>query len=212
MNATPLLPLDTVQYLALHLGWGLVLAAGLVWLLRRRGLRARSVQAAVTVIAIGWNLLSGALASASPAYWLGLAFQAPSLVTSLLCLWYLLHGWREQPSPPVGAPLRGLCVAGIMLGWVLVLDMLAWLPWSLYAAGFQPWVTAVLAAAALLPWIVQGRAALQDGRNWVVPIAVLLFVVTRGPNGNAWDAVLDPLLWLALHAAVPYRAAWKRIF
>ena len=27
---------------------------------------------------------------------------------------------------------------------------------------------------------------------------LLLFVLTRWPSGNLWDALLDPLLWLGL--------------
>ena len=34
----------------------------------------------------------------------------------------------------------------------------------------------------------------------MAPVALALFVLLRLPTGSAFDAVLDPWLWVALHA------------
>jgi hypothetical protein len=41
----------------------------------------------------------------------------------------------------------------------------------------------------------------------LVAMAVMAFVVLRLPTGNAWDALLDPWLWVALHV-MAFRA-WR---
>lgn len=199
-NATPLLPLETVQYFAVHVGWGLVLASVLVFVARRFGKVSRGVVLALAVVAQTSYLVSAAL---PPAYWLGLAFQAPSLVTDLLCIWYLHSVWRGRPANQQSAPgLLTISVAGVLIGWLLLIDMLAWLPWQLYAMGFSPVTTATLLFIALLPWMLHGRSAIADRRSWIAPLAICIFVILRWPSGNVWDAVLDPWLWLMLNGFV----------
>jgi hypothetical protein len=88
-------------------------------------------------------------------------------------------------------------LAGIVGGWVLLLDTFAQLPWSVYPLGFGPAALAVVLAMALAPLLQAG--AMRRGTAWVVPAALLLFAVFRLPSGNLWDAVLDPWLWLVLH-------------
>ncbi|MBC7919015.1 MAG: hypothetical protein H7Y28_14520 [Rhodoferax sp.] len=196
-NATPLLPQEAMQYWAVHLGWGLVLACALVFAAHRFGKTSRNVVVASTVLALVWCSVPG---PTSLSYWLGLAFQAPSLVTDLLCIWYLHHCWRGRPTNSNPTPgLLTLSAAGVLLGWVLLLDTLALLPWPVYAIGFSPVATAVLFFVALLPWMLHGRSALADSRTWIVPLAVCIFIVLRWPSGNVWDAVLDPSLWLLLN-------------
>jgi hypothetical protein len=57
------------------------------------------------------------------------------------------------------------------------------------------WVhSVVLMVGAAAAWISSAR--------WIhaLPfLAIALFVLTRLPSGNVWDAVADPLLWLYLH-------------
>lgn len=146
----------------------------------------------------------------SPTYWLGLAFQAPSLCSALLCAHWLRESLRSGPAP-VLTPNRvvlPVLLAMLVLGWLLLLDMLAWLPFSLYALGFGPWAAGLLLLLGLLPVVLQGSAAWRDPRARVLPAAVVLFVLSRWPSGNVWDAVLDPWLWLVLHGYA--FARWRR--
>jgi hypothetical protein len=113
-------------------------------------------------------------------------------------------------SPPVqldvvqeGAALEGVAMwgvafAGVLLGYALVLDTFALFPVQWYAWGFGPLAVAVVAAVALLPFAFPGFAGKPPRAAWVLPVAVALFVLTRLPSGNVWDAVLDPFTWLAL--------------
>jgi hypothetical protein len=101
----------------------------------------------------------------------------------------------------------------VLLGWALLLDSLALLPVQLYAWGFSPAAVGLVLLAGLVPWAIgAGKRPLGRSREWVVPVAVLVFVVLRLPTGNVWDAVLDPWLWLVLHvfAARELRRRWRR--
>jgi hypothetical protein len=96
-----------------------------------------------------------------------------------------------------------LAFAGVVLGWVLLLDTLAWLPLSVYAWGFGSAALAAILLFSALPWVFVGMANASPGAiGWFVlllPFFVLaLFVLTRLPSGNLWDALIDPWLWLAL--------------
>ena len=91
-----------------------------------------------------------------------------------------------------------------------MLDAFGQLPVALYPLGFSQsivwfaWLTGML-------WLV--IAYLLDAEDWHVQaagcwlLASGLFVFTRAPSGNAWDAWLDPLLWLFAHAKLA-RMAW----
>ena len=192
-SSSPLLPGSMVNWLSLHLGWAVVLGSG-AWLILNSMLpRYRWVFAVLIML---WTLLPNA---ASPAFWLGLAFQSPSLMTVVLCIaWLLPRSGRQlgaaEPPVTVGSSLQKILLAlGVVLGWVLLLDTLAWFPVSVYAWGFgSAAVTLALLAAALL-WLLQGSRTTIS-----VLVVMALFVLTRAPSGNLWDALLDPLLWLAL--------------
>lgn len=197
---SPVLPEAGLVRLNLCLGWSVVLA----WL----GVRVAAywtprpaVLAGVALLLALWAWLPGPLA---PTYWLGLAFQAPSWVTVLLCAG-LLYGRCVKPSArPAGAqslPRDALvsAVLGVVAGWALLLDAFALLPVQLYAWGFSPLASALVWLVVLLPWAVDRNARTLGFRAWVGPWAVLLFVAVRLPSGNVWDAVLDPWLWLVLH-------------
>jgi hypothetical protein len=207
-NATPLLPHPVVQYLSVHLGWGLVLAALVLWAARRWAGMSRTGPAVLGAIAFGSCFLPGAL---SPSFWLGLAFQAPSLCTALICATLLREQLRKEAAPPT-APVLGVMpviVVGVVLGWLLLLDTLAILPVQLYALGFHPVTSGLLLLLGLLPCNVHGAAAWRNAWVRVLPAAVVLFVLSRWPSGNAWDAVLDPWLWLTLNVSA-LLAFWKR--
>jgi len=66
----------------------------------------------------------------------------------------------------------------------------------------SPAAIALVAAVALLPWVLGTRrtgARALPFEVAVVLAVLLLFVFTRLPNGNLWDALLDPWLWAVLH-------------
>lgn len=193
----PALPSAWVMQLGLSVGWALVLATVGACLggslLRRR--------AAAFALAL-WSLLPGPL---GPDYWLGLAFHAPSLVAMLLCCGVL---WRCLSAAPRSWPVaRGptysvaWLLLPLLLGYALLLDTIALLPVPLYAWGFSPLALLLLLSLALLPWLLPRAPYTRQPRvAWVAPAALLLFAATRLTTGNVWDAVLDPLLWLVLHA------------
>lgn len=217
----PSLPNVALAQWSLAVSWALVLAAGLLWLGRGLTVTKRWGMAGLVMF---WTLLSGVLAPAySPAYWLGLAFQSPSLMSTLLCLLYVLRQTRLHPT---GVPVRvegsdgrlggpwdaGLALiwVGVVWGWVLLLDLLAWWPVSLYALGFSP--AALTALCALTAWfgLAWGRSASGQTATLVLAAVLVGFVLTRLPSGNVWDAVLDPWLWLTLQV-YGLRQLWRRL-
>jgi len=205
----PALPAAMAQQIWLHLGWSVVLAslgANLVarWLPGRPG-RLDGWQWGIALVLALWTWVPGPY---SPAYWLGLAFQAPSISAVLLC--DALMRKRFFPTQDGMRITEGIshialafaCV-GVLTGWALLLDTLALLPVQMYVWGFSPAAVGLLFVTALIPWLVGARSK-GSGRSfvWVLTVAVLVFVVWRLPSGNVWDAVLDPWLWLVLHVYV----------
>lgn len=200
----PLLPGTTAIWWALHLGWALVLGSGAMLL---AGRLAERYQWALSLSLLVLTLLPGPV---SPAYWLGLVFQAPSLTSVVLCLGCVLERLRRRQGRGCGIAavdpraLKILLFFGIALGWLLLLDTLACLPVSVYAWGFASAAVAAMLVLASLLWLLRG--------SWVsvLPFIVLaLFVIGRWPTGNLWDALLDPLLWLALQVAWLV-SGWRR--
>jgi len=205
VHAVPALPAPDVQFWGWRLAWAVVLMA--VLLGRLRGWPARRRQWLALAV-LGGVLWSG---SASPAHWLGLAFQSPSLFSAVWCAAYLLA--PPRPAQPGHAGLRapqahGLVWLGVWWGWLLLGDTLAWWTPSLYAWGFSP--LALLPVLAVVGLYFSGHE--RDERRTPVLLAVtlVLFVATRLPSGNLWDALLDPWLWLALHGRL-LRDLWRRV-
>lgn len=198
----------------LRLGWGLVLAALVLTMLdgglRRRGavLRSGGARGVACAMLLGC-FLPGVW---SPAYWLGLAFQAPSLVTGALAALVLVrHGvarvhWGDAAAQALAQAARW-SVPGVVLGWALLLDSFAVWPVYLYPAGFGVGVPVGLVALVLAPWAWQGGAWRQRRAVLVWVAALLVWALTRLPSGNAWDAVLDPWLMLLCHAVLA-RQCW----
>jgi len=204
----PALPGAGAMQLARHIIWACILGGGGLVLARRLGLRWRSPGAAVLV---AWVLVPGPM---SPAYWLSLAFQTPSLVSAACCLWLGLgvpHRADAEPvrrDPALQRILTLWTLAGILLGWILLLDTFALWPVSVYAWGYG---TSALAAIALFA----GAPCLSAAAGWRAPLAAVLvltvYVLTRLPSGNLWDAVLDPWLWVALQLGMlPQAGQWLR--
>jgi len=148
---------------------------------------------------------------------LGLAFQTPSLVTLCVCV---AAAWRDMRGTPtrlfyttrpakVSAVLWA-CIAGT--GWLLVLDAFGQLPVAIYPLGFSQTIV-WLAWLVCMLWLLS--AYMLDAEDWHVQaagcwlLASCVFVFTRAPSGNAWDAWLDPWLWLFANAQLA-RMAWRQ--
>ncbi len=192
---SPALPSAAAMPWAWHAAWAVVLAALAVALAARLPRVARAVLGGAVLL---WTLAGGAW---SPAFALGLVFQAPSLLLVLLCARELFRAWgatapgqRPASGSATIALAAGLCA--VLLGWALLLDSFALLPWPLYAAGFSRASLLVVLLVAGGLWVLRGAAA--PGLAGCVLLALLLFVLLRWPSGNLWDALLDPLLWLWL--------------
>lgn len=171
-----------------RLAWGAVAAAMLLSTLPLRGLKRR---AAVTLIAFAAMWLPG---PASPAWWLGLAFQQPSALFAALCG---VSVWKRFADRPGQQTLPVALAAALLLGGlVLYADAVGALSLGLYPWGFdatQAPVAAVVLSVLALAVIVRGR---QVAAGWAVLLALTFHAVTHLPTGNLFDALLDPLLWL----------------
>ena len=173
-----------------RLAWGIVIAGMLLalWPQTRRLPRA-AFGAVLAAIAVSM-LLPG---EASPAYWLGLAFQYPSGMLLGLCL-LALHARWQGAQVSNAMPLSAAATIAIA-GLALYLDAIGWLSQGYYYAGFGPVAAPLVALVAMLGCVLallRGRGSRQ---NLALLGALLLFTLLRLPTGNLWDAVLDPLLW-----------------
>lgn len=191
---TLLLPAPLLARGYLALAWGLVLAALAIGWLRHRRVQPARWRLGLPAALLLWCLLPGA---ASPAYWLGLAFRAPSGLLALLGAWVVLGHYRAAAWSPLPLDaLRRWSLAPVLLGWALLLDTFAVWPWSLYELGFAPLTLGVVLLLGLLPWLLRAQAGLAV----LLVAALLLHLLLRLPTGNVWDALLDPWLWLWLQA------------
>ena len=199
----------------MHLGWALTLGAGAVFLLRTATITTRRI------VALLIALLCLLPNEWSPSWWLGLAFQTPSLTLQGLCGLYLYQHLKVQagttmpltdsttPAAQARWPLSLLFVA-IVAGWVLALDTFALFDIALYAIGFTPYaVLAALFFACLLQLISARSGHAQSTRHYrelaaIVLIATLVHLLLRLPTGNLWDALLDPWLWVIAHGLAIY--------
>ena len=210
VDLPPVLPsLVWSQWLA-RISWALVV----VWM--GVGLSGRlrlTLRRALGFTLLVWMLLPSPW---SPDYWLGLTFRIPSLTTDLLVALALVRAlgpstFRLEPQRLLQQPLWRIgAAAGVILGYLLLLDTLALLPWQMYRAGFGTAAFAVLGLIALLPclaWCWQPHRAsssysiaqrINASQPAILAVVLALYCVTRLPSGNVWDALLDPCLWLVL--------------
>jgi hypothetical protein len=189
-----LLVTDVMRWFA----WALML--GFVMAHVRRRLRSGLMTRVACVVAASLALLLVAPIKLS----LSLAFQTPSVLTQLLLLLWVVYG--DQLNPMTGCEAGGCdrtwgYMAGMLLGWLLLLDTLAILPlqwlalpnFSMYQWGFtwlaQACVLVVLACGCFVTPALSGLGLM----------AVAVFVITHAPTGNLWDALLDPMLWIYCH-------------
>ena len=171
-----------------RLAWGVVAAALLLSLLPLRGMKRR---AAVVLVAFVAMWLPG---PASPAWWLGLAFQQPSALFAALCAVSVCKRFADRPAQQTRP--AALAAALLLGGLVLYADAVGALSLGLYPWGFdavQAPVAAVVLSVIALAVIVRGR---QHAAAWAVLLALTFHAVTHLPTGNLFDALLDPLLWL----------------
>lgn len=203
-SGTPALPPLIVSQWMAPLSWAVVLAwcGMVVW--QRSGRQGRVGQRVLMALLAASVALPGAWSSA---YWLGLAFRFPSLLTVLLCGLGLVHDLCPDPSAaPAELSLRWrLCLAGagVLAGWLLLLDLFAVLPLPLYAWGFGPLLPGMLMALSLVLWVLAGRLpGLAGPVPGLLVLVLLLFACTRMPDGNVWPALLDPCLWVVLHGVL----------
>ncbi len=195
------LPWLGLQVLWSQFAWGMVLAAcGVGLLSRKRPFPAR--------LAVGWLVLSFVVCAwpgaVSPAYWLGLAFQAPSALLVACCamtIWVNAQGTTGYRVLPTG-----LAVALVAVGALLYADGVGWLHVGLYVQGYGPEaaVAGLLMGVLAVLAVVVGR---HRGVAFAVLLSLMLFALFRLPTGNVWDAVLDPWLWL--WALVSLVARWR---
>lgn len=208
-DQNPLLPSVAAMQVYSMAAWSFLEWCCAVWLMQKLlprldGQRKAWICAVLLVALLYFNLARDA---ASPAYWLGLAFNAPAFMTLLLCglVWDRPDAGTPALSWSAKRWRRVAVAAGVVLGYVLLLDLLALLPLQVYAWGFSPVALLVLAAVSLLPCIALNP--LQRGNRWTLflPLSLLLFALTRLPTGNVWDVVLDPVLWVALQVGLVIR-------
>jgi hypothetical protein len=186
-----------------RLAWAVVLAT-LVLTVARRWMR--TPRPAIVGISLASLLISMAPGGASPAYWLGLAFQWPSALGLALCVLALRAHWRADfRMPLLPAPMAA---ALALSGALLYLDASGWIALGLYATGFSgqggPMFAAALGALCVLA-IAHDRCRPQAT---AVLAALLAYMVLRLPTGNLWDALLDPFVWCVSVVELA-RHAWR---
>ena len=185
----PLLPSLAAQQVWMLGAWAVVLAWVSVALSGRSSLRPAAAWSVAWLVA-AWTCVPGAY---GPGYWLGLAFQAPSLVTVTWCAMALLQMAGGRPAQQAARPRQHggwLLWSGIATGWLLLLDTLALLPGvQLYAWGFSPIPPALLLVAVWLPCVLPGVRP----PYWIAPVVSTVGWITLPlPLGHLLDAVPDP--------------------
>jgi hypothetical protein len=193
---TPALPDLALLRVARYLSWAIVLSSLVMWVARPA---PRWLQRTLGVLVLAWTAIQGPV---SPAFWLGLAFQMPSLMSSAICAVGLALIWRtgscQLSDPQQLHALQWVSLGGVLLGWILLLDTFAVFPFSVYAAGFSPAAVGLAALLAALPWIFFGAHGRWRWISCLLGAVLVLYVLLRLPTGNVWDALIDPLLWIAL--------------
>ena len=186
----------------LRAGWAVVLAWCAVGLASRFTQR-RSVKIVLATSAAVW---AGWPGSGGAAYWLGLAFQAPSVATVLLCAVLTVRKLAGNVDLGLGPSgwsgyVLAWAVCGVAFGWALLLDTLGVFPGSVFNWGFGAAAPAIIISVALLIRSFQ-KAAYSMKEVCTLALGAFLFLVLRLPTGNGFDAILDPALWVVLHIAL----------
>ncbi len=174
-----------------RLAWAIVAATVLLAPLpATRTLSGRRFGALLAGLAVLF-LLPGA---ASPAHWLGLAFQYPSGLLVACCVLQLQRSRRPaQYDTAIMSPVLASVI--VAAGTILYLDAMGLLTQGYYYMGFGPAGAPIVAALGALGCVV--AIVRERGRTQAAALlaAILLFSLLRLPTGNLWDALLDPFLW-----------------
>lgn len=205
------LPEFDLQAAYMDLGWGVVAAAVVLSLLELAGARRLRPTGPLTRLLVMAVCLASMWlpAPVSPSYWLGMAFQYPSLVLVALAGFHLARLAGGNVPARGGVAMPELPAATLFaLGVALYASTFAWIPLDLYAFGYGDFSGAIIATVLVLLWGWRDRASAMACA--AVAIASLVHAATRLPTGNAWDVVLDPLLF-AWTAAVMFRAVSRRV-
>src|SRR5450830_111339 len=174
-----------------RLAWAIVVAT--ILLAPLPATRALSTRAFGTVLA-GLVLLFLLPGAASPAHWLGLAFQYPSGLLVACCVLQLARSrGLARDDTTVMSPILASSI--VATGTILYLDAMGLLTQGYYYMGFGP--AGAPAVAGLAALACAGAIVLERGRTQATALlaAIMLFSLLRLPTGNLWDALLDPFLW-----------------
>ena len=210
LHYAPLLPSAQSLLWARHLVWSVLMAAVGLGLATRMPRLPRLSRLLPWILGL-WAWLPGTWGAS---YWLGLAFQIPSLSAAFLAMSVLLHSvLRKTTQPNESTQVTNQwgfawVLIAVVTGLVLLLDTFAGFDFSIYQWGFSPLAFALALCLALLPWIVSGKQGLRPAPVWSMLAALLVYWFTRWPTGNVWDAVLDPCLWLVASAYL-LRRPWR---
>ena len=180
-----------MQAVYARLAWGVVCAALVVCVMGRT--EARPGRWALAVLpTMGAMWLPG---PASPAHWLGLAFQSPSGLLAALCATGLIRRFRPDATGTSALFPPELALTLVGVGVLLYADAVGWLMIGLYAAGFTPVVAPVAGLALGLLGTAWVLAGLNRGTGLALLAAAALFAFLRLPTGNVFDTMIDPFLW-----------------
>ena len=206
------LPALTMQQGWLIVGWSVVVACLGTWCVGRWTTR-KGVKVALSVALAAWVCWPGPWGGV---YWIGLAFQVPSVSSVFVCamLWVgmlTVPPKTSAPCKPWPTHLYFYIVCGVLLGWALLLDTFGVWDSSLYGWGFSATAPAFATVIAVLPWVFAKKAVPPIGMA-VMTAAIVFFIGLRLPTGNLFDALMDPCLWVAMHLALfqQYRIHFSR--
>ena len=200
-NVSPVSPSAALLHIAYPLAWGIVAAWAVAACATKLSRPVRLVLVALALVAAWWP------GSWNLPYGLGMAFQLPSWTALLLCLLSLYRNlWPvalptamaigpDAATPPKGSP-DWFAAVGLGVGVVLLLDTFILLPFALYRWGFSMLVLVLVLLAVVSVWTTSNPGSMARSRSGLLLVVLALYVVTRLPNGNVFDALIDPWLWL----------------
>ena len=200
-NVSPVSPSAALLHIAYPLAWGIVAAWAVAACATKLSRPVRLVLVALALVAAWWP------GSWNLPYGLGMAFQLPSWTALLLCLLSLYRGLWPTALPtavaigpdvamqPKGSP-DWFAVVGLGLGVILLLDTFILLPFALYRWGFSLLALVSVLLLIVSVWATSNPGSMARSRSGLLLVVLALYVVTRLPNGNVFDALIDPWLWI----------------
>ena len=201
LSVVPLLPSTLMSWIGMRVSWAIVLANIVLQFSHSQTVGARRW---IVLLAVIYAIVPGPV---SITYWLGLAFQSPSIASVLLSLVFLSKdllltkdGGRDEESKlKVWINIQAAIL--IFIGYLLLLDTFAILPFQMYRFGFgQAPLLAIALIAFINLFICRKKYSSSKANGVLIVVGVFIFAATRLPTGNIWDAILDPWLWIFLQA------------